>query len=91
LSLLHRAGRIFADHAGITQKRDRIDHIVIETSGLALPKPLVTAFRWPGIRSGATVDGVITVVDCVAVANGMFASDLDALVGATTSRPKPGA
>jgi cobalamin biosynthesis protein CobW len=63
----------------LLQKRDRIDHIVIETSGLALPKPLVTAFRWPGIRSGATVDGVITVVDCLAVANGTFASDLAAV------------
>ena len=41
-------------------------HIVIETSGLALPKPLVQAFAWPGIRSRTTVDGVITVVDAAA-------------------------
>jgi cobalamin biosynthesis protein CobW len=56
-------------------RRDDIDCILIETSGLALPKPLITAFRWPEIRTAATVDAVITVVDCDAVADGRFASD----------------
>ena len=51
------------------------DHIVIETSGLALPKPLLKAFGWPGIRDRVTVDGVITVVDGPAVAEGRFADD----------------
>ena len=51
------------------------DHIVIETSGLALPKPLLKAFGWPGIRDRVTVDGVITVVDAPAVAAGRFADD----------------
>ena len=55
------------------------DHIVIETSGLALPKPLVKAFDWPAIRSRLTVDGVIAVVDGPAVATGDFADDLDAI------------
>jgi len=50
-------------------RRD-IDHILIETSGLALPKPLVQAFRWPDIRNGATVDGVVVVVDAAALAEG---------------------
>lgn len=63
----------------LLKRRDKIDCLVIETSGLALPKPLVQAFRWPEIRTGATVDGIITVVDCVAVAAGTFASNLDAL------------
>lgn len=63
----------------LLKRRDSIDCIVIETSGLALPKPLVKAFRWPEIRSGATVDAVITVVDCAAVAAGTFASDPDAV------------
>ncbi len=49
------------------------EHIVIETSGLALPKPLVKAFQWPEIRSRVTVDGVITVIDAPAVASGRFA------------------
>ena len=56
-------------------RRDDLDCILIETSGLALPKPLITAFRWPEIRTAATVDAVITVVDCDAVAAGRFASD----------------
>jgi cobalamin biosynthesis protein CobW len=56
-------------------RREDIDCILIETSGLALPKPLITAFRWPEIRTAATVDAVITVVDCDAVADGRFASD----------------
>jgi len=47
----------------LLKRRDRLDCILIETSGLALPKPLIQAFRWPEIRTGATVDGVITVVD----------------------------
>ncbi len=48
------------------------DHIVIETSGLALPKPLVKAFNWPEVRSRVTVDGVIAVIDAPAVAAGRF-------------------
>jgi cobalamin biosynthesis protein CobW len=51
------------------------DHIIIETSGLALPKPLVKAFDWPDIRTRLTVDGVIAVVDGAAVADGRFADD----------------
>ncbi|HEY8030946.1 MAG TPA: cobalamin biosynthesis protein CobW [Methylocella sp.] len=51
------------------------DHIVIETSGLALPKPLVKAFDWPAIRARLTVDGVVAVVDGRAVADGRFADD----------------
>jgi cobalamin biosynthesis protein CobW len=53
----------------------RPDHIVVETSGLALPKPLVKAFDWPAIRSRVTVDGVVAVVDGAAVAEGRFADD----------------
>lgn len=63
----------------LLQQRDRLDCIVIETSGLALPKPLIQAFRWPEIRTGATVDGVVTVVDCEAIARGQVVGDVDAL------------
>jgi cobalamin biosynthesis protein CobW len=52
------------------------DHILIETSGLALPKPLLKAFDWPAIRSLITVDGVITLADAEAVARGHFAGAL---------------
>ncbi|MEL6266342.1 MAG: cobalamin biosynthesis protein CobW, partial [Pseudomonadota bacterium] len=55
------------------------DHIVIETSGLALPQPLVRAFGWPDVRTRVTVDGVIAVVDGPAVAEGRFAADPDAV------------
>jgi cobalamin biosynthesis protein CobW len=53
----------------------RPEHIIVETSGLALPKPLVKAFDWPDIRTRLTVDGVIAVVDGAAVAEGRFADD----------------
>ena len=57
----------------LVARRDDIDHILIETSGLALPKPLVQAFNWPEIKQYCTVDAVITVVDGPAVAAGRFA------------------
>ncbi|MBF2025535.1 MAG: cobalamin biosynthesis protein CobW [Oscillatoriales cyanobacterium C42_A2020_001] len=63
----------------LLKRRQDIDCILIETSGLALPKPLVQAFRWPEIKTGATVDGVVTVVDCEALANGQLVGDLAAL------------
>src|SRR6187397_3481771 len=63
----------------ILAKMPRVEHIVIETSGLALPKPLVQAFHWPSIKSRVTVDGVVAVVDGSALAQGRVAADLDAL------------
>jgi len=59
--------------------RAGVEHIVIETSGLALPKPLVQAFHWPAIKSRVTVDGVVVVVDGAALADGRVAHDLNAL------------
>ncbi|MFT3967047.1 MAG: cobalamin biosynthesis protein CobW [Sphingobium sp.] len=63
------------------------DHIIIETSGLALPKPLVKAFQWPDIRTRATVDGVIALIDAEALANGRFAADEAALAAARAADP----
>jgi cobalamin biosynthesis protein CobW len=57
----------------------RPDHILIETSGLALPKPLLKAFDWPDIRSKITVDGVIALADAEAVADGRFAPNVAAV------------
>jgi len=54
---------------------EKPDHIVIETSGLALPQPLIRAFNWPEIKSQVTVDGVVTVVDAAALSEGRFAAD----------------
>ncbi|ODS23111.1 cobalamin biosynthesis protein CobW [Candidatus Endobugula sertula] len=61
----------------LVERRNEIDHILIETSGLALPKPLVQAFNWPEIKQYCTVDSVITVIDGPAVAAGRFADDTD--------------
>ena len=60
-------------------RKVRPDHILIETSGLALPKPLLKAFDWPEIRSRITVDGVIALADAEAVAAGRFAPDPEAV------------
>ena len=75
-------------------REPRPDHIIIETSGLALPKPLVKAFDWPDIRARLTVDGVIAVVDAAAVADGRFADDAEKLAAQrapTLARPRQSA
>ncbi len=63
----------------LVARRAELDHVLIETSGLALPKPLVQAFQWPEIRTACTVDAVITVVDGPAVAAGLFAASPQAV------------
>ncbi|MEO0773985.1 MAG: cobalamin biosynthesis protein CobW, partial [Pseudomonadota bacterium] len=63
----------------LLDRPDAPDHIVIETSGLALPQPLVRAFNWPEISTRVTVDGVVTVVDGKAVSEGRFAHDVAAV------------
>lgn len=63
----------------LIERDDPPEHILIETSGLALPKPLIKAFEWPDVKSRLTVDGVIAVVDAPAVASGRFADDPEAV------------
>ena len=63
------------------------EHILIETSGLALPKPLVQAFAWPETRTRTTVDGVLTVIDGAAVAAGRFADDPEAIARQRAADP----
>jgi cobalamin biosynthesis protein CobW len=63
----------------ILSRSPKVEHILIETSGLALPKPLVQAFQWPAIKSRVTVDAVVAVADGAALAEGMVSHDLDAL------------
>jgi cobalamin biosynthesis protein CobW len=63
------------------------EHILIETSGLALPKPLLKAFNWPAIRSRVTVDGVVALVDAPAVAAGRFADDPEAVARQRAADP----
>lgn len=71
----------------LIDRADPPDCIVIETSGLALPKPLVQAFTWPEIRNRVTVDGVVTVVDAAAVAAGRFADDPAAIAAQRAADP----
>lgn len=73
--------------SSLLDRPDPPHHIIIETSGLALPKPLVKAFAWPEIRNRVTVDGVIAVVDAEAVADGRFATDLEALAAQRAADP----
>jgi cobalamin biosynthesis protein CobW len=65
--------------ARLIERPDPPGHIVVETSGLALPKPLVQAFAWPESRTRMTVDGVVAVIDAAATAEGRFADDPDAV------------
>jgi len=71
----------------ILSRQPAVEHIVIETSGLALPKPLIQAFHWPAIKSRVTVDGVIAVVDGPALAEGRVAGDLAALAQERATDP----
>ncbi|HLJ20108.1 MAG TPA: cobalamin biosynthesis protein CobW [Stellaceae bacterium] len=71
----------------LLDRPDPPDHILIETSGLALPKPLVQAFAWPEVKARVTVDGVIAVVDAAAVAAGRFATDPAALAAQRAADP----
>ena len=71
----------------LLDRADPPDHIVIETSGLALPKPLLKAFAWPEVRARTTVDGVVTVIDAAAVSAGRFADDPDAIAAAQAEDP----
>jgi cobalamin biosynthesis protein CobW len=59
----------------LLDREERPDHIVIETSGLALPQPLIRAFNWPEIKPEVTIDGVVTLVDAAALSEGRFAAD----------------
>ena len=63
----------------LLERNTQLDHILIETSGLALPQPLLRAFKWPEIQTKVTVDGVITVVDGKAVTEGRFAHSIEAV------------
>jgi cobalamin biosynthesis protein CobW len=73
--------------AKLIERAEPPDHIVIETSGLALPQPLVRAFNWPDVRTRVTVDGVVAVVDGKALAEGRFAWDEAAVLEQRAADP----
>jgi len=63
----------------LLERSDQLDGIVVETSGLALPRPLLQALDWPAIRRRVHVNGVVTVVDGEALSAGSPVGDPDAL------------
>ncbi len=63
----------------LLKRADTLDGIVVETSGLALPRPLLQALEWPEVRAQVVVNGVITVVDGEALSGGSPVGDPDAL------------
>ena len=71
----------------LLQRADQLDGIVVETSGLALPEPLVAAFGWPAIRSRTRVHAVVTVVDGVALAAGHVVGDAEAVAAQRRADP----
>jgi cobalamin biosynthesis protein CobW len=71
----------------LLERAEPPDHIVIETSGLALPKPLVQAFAWPEVKARVTVDGVVAVIDAAALAAGRFVADPAALAQQRAADP----
>jgi cobalamin biosynthesis protein CobW len=71
----------------LLNRTEPLDHIIIETSGLALPQPLVRAFNWPEIKSRVTVDSVVTVLDAKALSEGRFADDEEAIAAQRAADP----
>jgi cobalamin biosynthesis protein CobW len=63
----------------LLERADQLDGIVVETSGLALPEPLIAAFSWPEIRTRTRVNGVVAVVDGEALAAGHVVANPEAL------------
>tara|TARA_B100000700_G_C15046650_1_gene858286 strand:+ start:2566 stop:3669 length:1104 start_codon:yes stop_codon:yes gene_type:complete len=64
---------------GLLSKSKDLEGIIVETSGLALPKPLLLALNWPEIRSNVYINAVITLVDGEALREGSPVGDLKAL------------
>jgi cobalamin biosynthesis protein CobW len=59
----------------LLERADQLDGLVVETSGLALPEPLVAAFQWPQVRTRTRVHAVVTVVDGEALSAGHMVGD----------------
>jgi cobalamin biosynthesis protein CobW len=65
----------------LQSRKHEVDHVLIETSGLALPTPVMRALAWPEIRNDFQLDAVLTVVDTPQ----LLAGNLE------TGKPIPGA
>ena len=63
----------------LLERADQLDGIVVETSGLALPEPLVAAFGWPEIRTRTRVNAVVAGVDGEALGAGHVVGNAEAV------------
>ncbi|HAX79804.1 MAG TPA: cobalamin biosynthesis protein CobW [Cyanobacteria bacterium UBA11372] len=48
----------------ILERQDRIDYMVVETTGLADPLPIILTFVGTELRDFTNLDSILTVVDC---------------------------
>ena len=71
----------------LLERADSLDGIVVETSGLALPEPLIAALNWPEIRTRIRLNGVVAVVDGEALAAGAVVANPAALEAQRLSDP----
>lgn len=59
----------------VLEREDRIDYLVIETTGVADPLPIALTFLSPELRDLTRLDSVLTVVDASEFTPEHFASD----------------
>ena len=64
------AATLRATLARLIDRPDRPDHVILEASGVALPRMLLHALRAPEIATRVTIDGVVAVVDAAAFDSG---------------------
>ena len=58
----------------LQSRKREIEHVLIETSGLALPTPVMRALAWPEIRNDFHLDSVLAVVDTPQLLSGNLES-----------------
>jgi G3E family GTPase len=64
LYLLYGAGDLIRIIGNLMKRRDKFDHLVIETTGLADPAPVIqTFFMDEDVQAQTNLDSVVTVVD----------------------------
>lgn len=56
-------GDLIKSLEGLVQKQKRFDYVLIETTGLADPSPIIHTFKASDLAEKMRLDGVVTVVD----------------------------
>jgi len=60
----------------LMERSDKIDYLVVETTGLADPLPVALTFLGPELRDLTRLDSIITLVDATNFAPDLFNSDV---------------